>query len=174
MHFDDCSRNWCNPNHGIFGDRDRTTGLRSTAQWPVDQDPLPRDTPRRLQRARERANQVLLLQSVRVENVDLDPVAGSDFNAMHLGHGAPRGSKNPTKSNRSLARRTLDAPCRSAAVHRWCLLWKPWPRRLGVGAPSRESVSRKPAADATTTNQRMELEAAAEGLEALTEPANVR
>ena len=29
-------------------------------------------------------------------------------------------------------------------------------------------------ADATTTNQRMELAAAAEGLEALTEPANVR
>ena len=44
----------------------------------------------------------------------------------------------------------------------------------GRGRLEGERQQEASGADATTTNQRMELEAAAEGLEALTEPANVR
>ena len=175
MHFDDCSRHWCNPNHGIFGD--------GIAQQVFDQPLNGRLIKIPFQEIHRGDFNVLgngqtkcfCFRTYVSRTWILIRLQGSDFNAMHLGHGGSSRKQESYEIKQILGAAYTGRTMQEVLLYTdGACSGNPGPGGWAWVRLEGERQQEASGADATTTNQRMELEAAAEGLEALTEPANVR
>lgn len=175
MHLDDRSRDWCNANHRGFGDRVAQQIFDQAINGGLIKIPFQEIHRGHFDVLRDRQTKRLCFGPHVSGTWILIRLEGSNFNAMHLGHGGS------WKKQESYEIKQILGAAYTGCTMQEVLLYtdgacsgNPGPGGWAWVRLEGESQQEASGANASTTNQRMELAAAAEGLESLTEPANVR